>query len=453
MRKKILIPLFALLILIVLVLFFLTKSAVDKKATLTVKKELPIIIENVKNELDDLGLPNSITYDDLRVSSSGGYLILENVNLIDKTGENYSFDEIKIGASYNELFSIIKTRNFDEINSFYLEFKNINYLASKNYKKKDYSNQKIANYLKIDFDGKLTKEIINKIDQEFPKNKQNLRVSLKGFNFPEDDYLFQEIKKSIPSFSESMLETDLNLSIEYLPNLRKITIKDFNAENDFGFLSGNFIVNYSGDSPSKFKTNRLEFNGQSAIDYKDAKLRDKEFSLGLGNGNVDFDFIINGDVKRMKEDDLLKSMIGSFNLILNDFDIKLSKKVLKEIERDIPGFSSSYSRIKLKKYDQDFKWDGKSLKNKMNFYTSLASVKSDIDMNLKLNRRGNPDFERSKLNKCYIKIGDLDKNIKEFFEFFENEYLMGKSFPRKGNDIIINVTGSFANPKIEGLNL
>ena len=86
--------------------------------------------------------------------------------------------------------------------------------------------------------------------------------------------------------------------------------------------------------------------------------------MGLGSGKVDFDFIINGDVKRMKEDDLLKSMIGSFNLILNDFDIKLSKKILREINRDIPGFSSNYSRIKLKKYDQDFKWDGKSLKNK-----------------------------------------------------------------------------------------
>ena len=227
MRKKILIPSFALLVLIIIISLFFTKNVIDKKATATAKKELPIIIENVENELDDLGLPNSITYDDLQVNSSGGYLILDNVNLIEKTGENFSFDEIKIGASYNELFSILKTRNFDEINSFYLEFKNIDYLVSKNSKKKDYSNQKVANYLKIEFDGKLTKEIITKINQEFPKNKQNLRVSLKGFNFPEDDYLFQEIKKSIPSFSESMLETDLSLSIEYLPNLKKILIKDF----------------------------------------------------------------------------------------------------------------------------------------------------------------------------------------------------------------------------------
>ena len=89
----------------------------------------------------------------------------------------------------------------------------------------------------------------------------------------------------------------------------------------------------------------------------------------------------------------------------------------------------------------------------MNFYTSLGSVKSDIDMDLKLNRRGDPDFDRSKLNKCYIRIGDLDKNINELFKSFENEFLMGQSFPRKGNDILINVTGSFSNPKIEGLNL
>ena len=181
-------------ILIIIISLFFTKNVIDKKATATAKKELPIIIENVENELDDLGLPSSITYDDLQVSSSGGYLILDNVNLIEKTGENFSFDEIKIGASYNELFSILKTRNFDEINSFYLEFKNIDYLASKTSKKRTIV-IKIANYLKIEFDGKLTKEIINKIDQEFPNNKQNLTVSLKGFNFPEDDYLLQEIKK------------------------------------------------------------------------------------------------------------------------------------------------------------------------------------------------------------------------------------------------------------------
>ena len=136
MKKKILIPSFGLLILIIIISLFFTKNVIDKKATATAKKELPIIIENVENELDDLGLPGSITYDDLQVSSSGGYLILNNVNLIEKTGENFSFDEIKIGASYNELFSILKTRNFDEINSFYLEFKNIDYLASKNSKKK-----------------------------------------------------------------------------------------------------------------------------------------------------------------------------------------------------------------------------------------------------------------------------------------------------------------------------
>ena len=166
--KKILIPSFGLLILIIIISLFFTKNAIDKKATATAKKELPIT-ENVENELDDLGLPSSITYDDLQVSSSGGYLILNNVNLI-KTGENFSFDEIKIGASYNELFSILKTRNFDEINSFYLEFKNIDYLASKNSKKRTIviKNSKL---FKIEFDGKLTKEIINKIDQEFPNNK------------------------------------------------------------------------------------------------------------------------------------------------------------------------------------------------------------------------------------------------------------------------------------------
>ena len=154
----------------------------------------------------------------------------------------------------------------------------------------------------------------------------------------------------------------------------------------------------------------------------------------------------------MKDDDLLKSMIGSFNLILNDFDIKLSKKILREINRDIPGFSSHYSRIKLKKYDQDFKWDGDKLINNMDVSTSLGTLKSDIDMILKLDRRGNPDIFKSKLNKCVLRLGNLDKNILQIVEDFENEMLMGQSLPRKGNEIILDVSGTFANPKIDGLN-
>lgn len=88
----------------------------------------------------------------------------------------------------------------------------------------------------------------------------------------------------------------------------------------------------------------------------------------------------------------------------------------------------------------------------MNISSSLATIKSNIDMNLKFDRRGEPDFENSILNKCMLRIGGLEKNLNEFVENFENEMLMGQSLPRRGNDIVLNVTGFFNNPQIEGIN-
>jgi len=52
-----------------------------------------------------------------------------------------------------------------------------------------------------------------------------------------------------------------------------------------------------------------------------------------------------------------------------------------------------------------------------------------------------------------LRIGGLDKNLEDLVQKFENEILRGKSLPRQGKDIVLNVTGTFANPNIEGLNL
>ena len=196
----------------------------------------------------------------------------------------------------------------------------------------------------------------------------------------------------------------------------------------------------------------IKASGRTNFDFDNMIIGDEELTLALGNGGVKFNLSVFGDLDDMDEDEILKNINGSFDLSLQNFKLTPSKSMIRDIRRDLPGFSLKNNEINLKDFDQSFKWDGRRLINDMNISSSLATIKSNIDMNLKLDRRGEPDLQRSRLNKCVIRIGNLERNLKELVEDFENEMLMGQSLPRKGGDIVLNITGSFSNPQIEGLN-
>ena len=590
MKKTLITSILSIIIIIIISTIFFTKNTIDKKASEIVKQELPIILEELKSELESLNISSNVSYNDVIVSSTGGHLLLDGVNISELNGDNFYFDEIKIGTSYKELLSIIKNKNFDQINSFFLEFKNFNIVKQLSSVNSGQSNQKIANNIKLEFNGRLTKDMINNIQYELPNEKQNLKINVQGFNFPDDDEFLFEIEEFVKNFDSKMLNTDFSFSLDYFPKKNQFSINNIYSKNELGKFEGGLIFKYSGNKiddieiinvsangkskgdyrgitigdeeislnlgtgdidfnfningdiynmnedeilnnilgsidlsfkefeliPSrelardiqrlffgfKLKNNKLNFsniggnlswdgkdletsidissslaslisnlkmdinfnregepflenfrfNGKSNFDFDNMKLGDEEVSLGLGRGDAVFDFSINGDLENMNEVDIIRNMDGEYQLNLNNFKIKLADYMIDDIRRDLNGFSLKNNEISLKNYNQDFKWDGDKLINNMDVSTSLGTLKSDIDMILKLDRTGNPDIFKSKLNKCVLRLGNLDKNILQIVEDFENEMLMGQSLPRKGNEIILDVSGTFANPKIDGLN-
>ena len=586
MKKTLITAIFSIIILT----FFFTKNTIDKKASEIVKKKLPIILEEFKAELESLNISSTFSYDDLIVSSTGGHLLLDGVNITELNGDNFYFDEIKIGTSYKELFSIIKNKNFDQINFFFLEFKNFNIVRQLSSFNSGQSNQKIANKIRLEFNGRLTKDLMNNIQNELPNEKQNLKINVQGFNLPDDYEFLFEIEEFVKNFDTKMLNTNFSFSLDYFPKKNQFSINNIYSKNELGKFEGGITFKYSGNKiddieiinistngkskgdyrgitigdeeislnlgtgeidfnfningdinnmnedeilnnilgsidlsfkefeliPStdlskniqrlffgfKLKKNKLNFsniggnlswdgkdletsvdissslaslisnlkmdinfnkegqpflenirfNGKSNFDFDNMKLGDEEVSLALGRGDAVFDFSVNGDLKKMNEVDIIKNMDGEYQLNLNNFKVKLADYMIDDIKRDINGFSLKNNELSLKNYNQYFKWNGDKLINNMNISSSLGTLKSDIDMILKLDRRGNPDIFKSKLNKCVLRLGNLDKNILQIIENFENEMLMGQSLPRKGNEIILDVSGTLANPKIDGLN-
>ena len=124
-----------------------------------------------------------------------------------------------------EIFTI-PVREFNEINSFYLELKNINVIRPFSSIKSPASHHKIANNIRVEYDGILTKEMINNIEYEFPPENQKLKITIKGFNIPEEEYYLSGIQNIIRNFDPSMLKTDLSFSLEFLPKQKQFAIKN-----------------------------------------------------------------------------------------------------------------------------------------------------------------------------------------------------------------------------------
>ena len=400
-------------------------------------------VSKIANEkVLELDLPDFITYGDVSVSSIGSQLIIKDALIkFDNEDQTVYCDEIRIGASYKEIFNIIKTKEFNELGSFDLEFKNIIVNSTDD----NIFEHKIASYVSIDYDGTLTKEMLQNIDYKFPTQNQSLTVKISNFNIPIEADFLQEL---IPDIKTD-LSTDCKFTIVFSPTIKQIALQNFYAKNEYISTSLDLKLDYKGSNPDNMVIIKIDANGKSDFDLDDMVLRDAEMSINMGKGSLNFAFFIDGNLENMNEAEIMKNVEAEFDVSIKNLKIKPSNEIIREI----PDLKLKNNEITLKNIENNFKWDGRRLVNNLDISSSLISINSDIDLNLKFNRHGEPDKRKSSINKCMFRIGGLDKNLEDLIQKFENETLRGKSLPRDGEDIVLNVTGTFANPNIEGLNL
>ena len=400
-------------------------------------------VSKIANEkVLELDLPDFITYGDVSVSSIGSQLIIKDVLIeFDNEDQTVYCDEIRIGTSYKEIFNIIKTKEFNELGSFDLEFKNIIVNSTDD----NIFKHKIASYVSIEYDGTLTQEMVQNIEYEFPSQDQRLAVKVSDFNIPIEAGILQEL---IPNIKTD-LSTDCKFIIAFSPTTKQIELQNLYVKNEYISTSLDLKLDYKGTKPDNMVPIKIDVNGKSNFDLDDMVLGDKDMSINMGKGSMNFAFFVDGNLDNMDEDEIMKNVEGEFDVSIKDFKIKPSNEII----RGIPGLKLKNNEITLKNIENDFKWDGRRLVNTLDVSSSLISINSDIDINLKFNRHGEPDIKKSSINKCLLRIGGLDKNLEDLVHNFENEMLRGKSLPRQGKDIVLNVTGTFANPNIEGLNL
>ena len=427
MKSKKIIILVAVIVIFIGVIVLLFDSFVSKIAN---EKAL------------ELDLPDFITHGDVSVSSISSQLIIKDVLIkFDNNDQTVYCDEIRVGTSYKEIFNIIKSKKFNELGSFDLEFKNI-IVSSTDY---NIFKHNIASYVSIEYDGTFTQEMLQNIEYEFPAQDQRLTVSVSDFNFPIEADILQEL---IPNIKTD-LSTDCKFTIAFSPTTKQIELQNLYVKNEYISTSLDLKLDYKGTNTNNMVPIKIDANGKSNFDLENMVLGDEDMTINMGKGSMNFTFFIDGNLDSMDEDEIMKNAEAEFDISLKDFRIKPSNKMI----RSVPGLKLKDKEITLKNIENDFKWDGIRLVNTLDLSSSLISINSEIDINLKFNSQDKADIKKSSISKCLLRIGGLDKNLENLVQSFENELLKGQILPREGKDIILNVTGTFANPNIEGLNL
>ena len=389
----------------------------------------------------ELDLPDFITHGDISLSTIGSNVLIKDVLIkMDNEHQTVYCDEIILGTSYKEIFTLIKNKELKELGAFNLELKNI-IINFDNIIK-----HKIASNILIDFDGFLTKEMLENIDHEFPNTDQTLSVKISNFNIPSTQSSY--LQKLIPNLQPDIL-TDCKFTLSFLPKSKQISLKEFVLKNQYIKSIVNLKLDYNGDKPDNMVPIKFDFEGESDFDFDDLLFGDNDMSVSLGKGGLNCAFFIDGNLDDMDESDIIKNVKGEINFAIKNFKVNASNKIIK----NIPGLKLKNNEIRLRNFRNELKWDGDNLVNNLDISSSLINLSSNIDVKLEFNRRGDPDIRKSSINKCMLRIGVLNEDLDNLVQNFEKSMLNGKLLPREGEDIVLNVTGTFAKPNIEGLDL
>ena len=398
--------------------------------------------EKTEQEINDIISKNDlpINIGNISVNSISTSIKFSDVS-IKESGMNIYISDIVLNVPYKEIISILNNQNIEKIKSFDAEFKNIIINAPK----EDFYNHELASNISISYNGVLTKEMVQNLNSRFPETNQKIKVELEDFKIPNQNLneFFSELK--LNPINPEVLKSDIGFTLEYIPNQRQINITNVYQKNSFGKSNFNAKLKYQGNNIENMTLSKIDIDGDSDINLNNLSIGNYNTATVIMNRfSSNFQATINGNIENMREEDIAKNIKGDYTISFNNLYLKLSDKIINKIKKDIPFALSIPNEIAFKNMDMDVKWDGKRFQNNIDIKSTLAAIDSDIDLAINMRQ---PD--KSRINKCTLKIGGLNNDLKILIETLEN--MGGKKLPRQGNDIFLNVTGSLNNPKIEGL--
>ncbi len=381
-------------------------------------------------------IPYDISYSKLSVNPLFSEFTFYDL-VIKAKGEGFELSSkvLKVSMKYMEAVELSQTYYLKELTKCRLLFDQFNL------KNKDNLSLIESERLDVDFDGSINPFLSSIILNQFPTEKQELNVKLKGtlLNFAS-----LNIKSITPvSVSGNDELKNIDICICWDPESCSLLVKKLRVDSGIMDIKSDAIFTYEGDRVDSSKLVKVEFHS----DIKNVT------GLSWGNPNREGLFML-GSVATQASGSLFFLDNGEIDGIESTFDMHLDLKDLKvKYEGSAKArLDAQASLIGLHSEDisiSEFVVNA-TLKNHHIVLDEtsllLPFFKADLSADIKVNQSKPDDSE---INEMVLQIGHIKPSFQKGIKNIE--YMLGLKFPKEGEDYVFKVKGTVGNPQVQGI--
>lgn len=440
-----------IIILVIIVIIsagiFITNRVMGNKVAEAVDDQLQTMIREKGAEL-----PFALRYSHITSSPIAGSVTIHDytISVEEEIGGGMSGSSVELSMPITEVLALANGKELTAINKMTITMQDP--------ETKSESGLVIfeADYFRLSYDGELSLFELERVEMGFlPKSRQSVAISARGMRVASENIngFFDELGFQIPA-QASLMErfnekADFELSVEFDPDKKVLVVDKFSSKNGFSNANGSATLYFQGDTVEEFEGKSGKFSVSYEMDAYETEFPEVG-KLVFSGGSME----VSGDFDNSREKALLTPGVPDLNISLqtslDGFEIELDDQVDDLISRS--GIPLNQNSLKINEVQIDFRKDEDDINLKEllidieNTLTLKATMQMAKGTTTDIFGMENEDmiFSSSK-----IEISGLSDSIQEMID--EMEATLPKPLIRKGNKIVIELTGSLSNPQIKGV--
>ncbi len=375
-----------------------------------------------------------IEFDEVHVNPLLSKLQLRGLTISKMDGRKLATGQtVILDMPYREAIRLVNRKHIDELNSLKLKVEQLQvYVLGED--------KLVVDNLQITFSGQLSKEDIHSIQTAFPDEKQRLRIQAKGVEFSQTPWMdalgfTKEQIANINHFDQLLVDCQL------LPQQSQLELMKFQLNSDFIDCQSNGVLNYRGEGLKNTKVEKSESSFKLYLKEKGLTWGDAETTGRFSLDKLD----IESDAVVVYHDSVPSVESQKSHILLENLTLEYAGKKQAQLEAQTALLGLKMDKITVSR----LAINSNLVDNRLTITDSeLQSSVMNIDLNAKVNI--SPDApSASQIEAATLILSNLAPGIQNGLATFE--LMTMQSLPRKGNDIVLEMSGALARPDIKGL--
>ncbi len=375
-----------------------------------------------------------IEFDEVHVNPLLSKLQLRGLTISKMDGRKLATGQtVILDMPYREAIRLVNRKHIDELKSLKLKVEQLQvYVLGED--------KLVVDNLQITFSGQLSKEDIHSIQTAFPDEKQRLRIQAKGVEFSQTPWMdalgfTKEQIASINHFDQLLVDCQL------LPQQSQLELMKFQLNSDFIDCQSNGVLNYRGEGLKNTKVEKSESSFKLYLKEKGLTWGDAETTGRFSLDKLD----IESDAVVVYHDSVPSVESQKSHILLENLTLEYAGKKQAQLEAQTALLGLKMDKITVSR----LAINSNLVDNRLTITDSeLQSSVMNIDLNAKVNI--SPDApSASQIEAATLILSNLAPGIQNGLATFE--LMTMQSLPRKGNDIVLEMSGALARPNIKGL--